>query len=63
MENARQLRDRLATLFADVTIAPLSSQDATYYRVQLGSFSNRRAAEEKARQVSQAGYAVIIMEK
>lgn len=63
MENARQLRDRLATLFADVTIAPLNSKDATYYRVQLGSFSNRRAAEDKARQVSQAGYAVIIMEK
>jgi cell division septation protein DedD len=50
-------------LFADVTIAPLNSKDATYYRVQLGSFSNRRAAEEKARQVSEAGYAVIIMEK
>jgi hypothetical protein len=31
--------------------------------VHLGTFSNRGAAEEQARQVSQAGYSVIIMEK
>jgi rare lipoprotein A len=63
MENARQLRDRLAKLFADVTIAPLQASDSTYYRVQLGTFSDRRVAEEKARQLSQAGYGVIIVEK
>jgi rare lipoprotein A len=63
MENARQLRDRAAKAFANVTIAPLQSKDTTYYRVQLGAFSNRADAEEQARQVTQAGYSVIIMEK
>jgi len=63
LENAQQLRERLAKSFADVRIAPLQSRATTYYRVHLGSFSNRAAAEEQARQVSQAGYSVVIMEK
>jgi rare lipoprotein A len=63
LENAQQLRERLAKSFADVRIAPLQSRDTTYYRVHLGSFSNRAAAEEQARHVTQAGYSVIIMEK
>ncbi|MGH7795721.1 MAG: septal ring lytic transglycosylase RlpA family protein [Candidatus Binatia bacterium] len=63
LENAQQLRDRLAQAFPEVTIAPLRSKDATYYRVHLGTFSSRIDAEEKARQVSQSGYSVIIMEK
>ena len=44
-------------------ITPLQSKDTTYYRVHLGNFSNRTAAEEMAKQISQAGYSVIIMEK
>jgi rare lipoprotein A len=63
LENAQQLRDRLAKSFTNVTIAPLQSKDLTYYRVHLGIFSNRADAEEQARQVTQAGYSVIIMEK
>jgi len=63
LENAQQLRERLVKSFADVRIAPLQSRATTYYRVHLGSFSNRAAAEEQARQVSQAGYSVVIMEK
>lgn len=63
LENAQQWRDRLAKSFADVTIALLQSKDTTYYRVQLGSFSSRTDAEERAREVSQSGYSVIIMEK
>jgi rare lipoprotein A len=63
LENARQLRDRAAAAFADVTIAPLQAKDITYYRVHLGTFSSRIDAEERARQVTQAGYSVIIMEK
>jgi peptidoglycan lytic transglycosylase len=63
LENAEQLRDRLAQSFSHVTIAPLQFKDLTYYRVQLGTFSNRGAAEEQARQLSQSGYSVIIMEK
>jgi len=63
LENAQQLRDRLAKSFSDVTIAPQRFKDVTYYRVQMGTFSDRGAAEEQARQVSQSGYSVIIMEK
>ena len=63
LENAQQLRDRIANSFTDVSIAPLQSKDATYYRVQLGSFTNRADAEARARQVAQAGYSVIVMEK
>ena len=52
-----------AKAFPDVAIAPLQSKDMTYYRVHLGTFPSRTAAEEQARQVTQAGYSVIIMEK
>ncbi|MGH7854091.1 MAG: septal ring lytic transglycosylase RlpA family protein [Candidatus Binatia bacterium] len=63
LENAQQLRDRAARSFADVAIAPLQWKDITYYRVHLGTFPSRTDAEERARQVTQAGYSVIIMEK
>lgn len=63
LENARGLRDRVAKSFSEVAIVPLQSKEGIYYRVQLGNFSNRIAAEEQARQVTQAGYPVIILEK
>ena len=63
LENAQQLRDQLLSSYADVSIIPLQAKEATYYRVQLGTFPNRTAAEARARLVQQAGYPVIIMEK
>src|SRR5262249_29300201 len=39
LQNAQSLRDRLAKSFADISIVPLSVNDATYYRVQMGNFS------------------------
>ena len=63
LENAQQFRNQVVKQFADVSITPLESNDAVYYRVQLGTFPSRHSAEEHARQVSQAGYTVIIMEK
>lgn len=63
LENAQKLRDRLAPAYNDVAIAPVQAKDATYYRVQLGTFSDRNAAEEKARQLSRAGLSAIVMEK
>jgi rare lipoprotein A len=63
IENAQQLRDRLKSSYADVAIVPLQTKDITYYRVQLGTFSDRNTAEERARQLSQSGLPVIIMEK
>jgi rare lipoprotein A len=63
LENAQKLRDRLANAYNDVAIAPLQVKDVTYYRVQLGTFSTRHTAEERARQLSQAGFPVIVTEK
>lgn len=63
LENAQQLRDRIVKSFDGATIAPLRSKDTTYYRVHLGHFTDRGAAENMARQLSQAGYLAIVMEK
>jgi rare lipoprotein A len=63
IENAQQLRDRLAKSYSDVNIVQLQGKDAIYYRVQLGTFTNRASAEEQARQLGEAGFPVIIMEK
>jgi rare lipoprotein A len=63
LENAQQLRERLAQSYADISIVPQQAQGETYYRVQLGTFPNRGAAEEQARRMAQTGLPVIIMEK
>jgi rare lipoprotein A len=63
LENARQLRDRVASKFSEVAIVPLNTSTSTFYRVQLGRFSSRSSAEEQARRVTQEGYPVVILEK
>lgn len=63
LNKAQQLRERLAERFDQVKITRLLSRDMTYYRVQLGSFSNRLEAEARARQLAQAGYDVMVLEK
>ena len=63
LQNAQQLRERLSKSFPEVAIIPLQLKELTYYRVQLGNFSNRAAAEEQARQLTQGGFSVIVMEK
>lgn len=63
LENAQQLRNQLVKLHPEVDIKPLKAADKTFYRVHLGTFSNRAAAEAQARQIAQSGYSVIIMEK
>ena len=63
LENARQLRDLVASQFSEVAIVPLNTSTSTFYRVQLGKFSTRSSAEEQARRVTQAGYPVVILEK
>lgn len=63
LENAQQVRDRLASLHTDAAIVPLVAQDAILYRVRLGTFSDRAAAEELARQVARHGFPVMVVEK
>src|SRR4051794_37176924 len=48
LENARQLRDRVAQSYSEAAIVPLQTKSGTYYRVQLGTFTDRAAAEEQA---------------
>ena len=63
-KNAQELRDRLAQSYrSSVSIVSLQVKDTTYYRVQLGTFTDRAAAEHQAREIAQAGFPVIIMEK
>jgi rare lipoprotein A len=63
LENARQLRDRVASKFSEVAIVPLNTGASTFYRVQLGQFATRSSAEEQARRVTEEGYPVVILEK
>lgn len=63
LENAQQLRDRLLKSYSDIVIVPLQSGNRAYYRVQLGTFSSRAAAEQHARELAQSGYSVMVMEK
>jgi rare lipoprotein A len=63
LENAQQLQSRLQQSYSEVAIVPLQSGNRAYYRVQLGTFPNRAAAEQQARQLAQSGYSVIVMEK
>ena len=63
IENARQLRDRLAASYPDAAIVPFQASDRTYFRVQVGTFSERAVAEEQARRVAHAGLPVLVMEK
>jgi rare lipoprotein A len=63
LENAEHLRDRLRRSFSEIAIVTTQSGNGTYYRVRMGTYATRAAAEEKARQLAQNGYSVIIMEK
>jgi rare lipoprotein A len=63
LENAQQLRDRVANSFSDVSIVPLQMKTATFYRVQVGKFSDRAVAEEQAKQLTQSGFPVMILER
>lgn len=63
LENAQQVRDRLSGSYTGVSIVPLMAQDTVFYRVRLGTFSDRATAEELARQVALQGFPVIIVEK
>jgi rare lipoprotein A len=62
LENAEQLRERLAHSHADVSIVPMKAKDR-YYRVQLGVFVNRSVAEQQAHQLSQTGLPVMVTER
>jgi len=63
IENAKRLKNELAKSYPQVSIVPFHGQDAVYYRVQLGTFADRREAEGHAHQLARKGFPIIIMEK
>lgn len=66
LENARRLKEILARSYPqlpEAAIVPVHGRDSIYYRVQLGTFSDRRAAERHAQQLARKGFPIIIMEK
>lgn len=66
LDNAQKLKEQLGKVYPqlpEVSILPVHGKDTTYYRVQLGTFSNRRDAEGHARQLARKGFPIIIMEK
>ncbi|MFQ5849413.1 MAG: septal ring lytic transglycosylase RlpA family protein [Candidatus Binatia bacterium] len=66
IENARELKDHLeksSPWVSRISIVPFQAQDGIYYRVQLGTFSNRREAEMLARRLAREGSPIIIVEK
>ena len=66
LDNAQRLKEQLLKVYSqasEVSIVPVHGKDTIYYRVQLGTFSNRRDAEGHAQQLARKGFPIIIMEK
>lgn len=63
LDNANRFRDNLSQSQVGVIVVPSQAGDARYYRVQVGTFVKRSAAEERAIQLSQTGVPAIITEK
>jgi cell division protein FtsN len=53
--------ERLAAHYDDVGIVQAEAGDSRYYRVRMGAFMNRRAAEERASRVAGFGVPVVII--
>jgi rare lipoprotein A len=65
MDKAMRLKELLNQAFppSDVSIVRFDKDGSTYYRVQAGVFTDRDAAEARARRMTEQGFSVIIMEK
>ncbi|MGH7831090.1 MAG: septal ring lytic transglycosylase RlpA family protein [Candidatus Binatia bacterium] len=66
LENAQQLKNQLMQSHSEpseISIALFHARETVYYRVQVGTFSNRNEAEGEARQLARKGFPVIIVEK
>jgi rare lipoprotein A len=59
--NAYAMRDRLAAVYPDVRIDELDAGAMRYYRVRMGRFPNREAAQARAGESAGLGLSVIIV--
>jgi rare lipoprotein A len=60
-ENAEQLRNKLAAYYPDVHIDQLEADHHRYYRVRMGAFATRSAAEARASDSARFGFPVVII--
>ncbi len=60
-QNAEQLRTRLAAYYPDVHIEQLDADHRRYYRVRMGAFTTRSAAEARASDTARFGIPVVII--
>jgi len=60
--NAEQVRDRLASAYGDVHVVDvLDAAQRRYYRVRMGAFATRSAAEARAADSTRFGLPVVIV--
>ncbi len=59
--NAEQLRSKLAAYYADVHVDRLDADHHRYYRVRMGAFASRSAAEARASDSARFGLPVVIV--
>jgi rare lipoprotein A len=60
-QHAEQVRSELAAHYNDVRIVTLDAEHHRYYRVRMGAFANREAAEARASDSAQFGLPVVII--
>jgi cell division protein FtsN len=58
---ARRMRERLIGSYSDVHVVEAVAGENRYYRVRMGAFMNRRAAQNRAARVSGLGVPVVII--
>lgn len=59
--NAERVKGRLCSRYDDVTIEKINAGSRCFFRVRMGAFDSRDAAEMRARQSSRFGYPLIIV--
>jgi cell division protein FtsN len=61
-QNAEQVQTRLASSYSDVhVVSVLDADQHRYYRVRMGAFATRSAAETRAFEASRFGLPVVII--
>jgi rare lipoprotein A len=60
-QNAEQLRSKLAAYYPDVHIDQLDADHRHYYRVRMGAFATRSAAEARASDSARFGFPAVII--
>src|SRR5271169_3792996 len=60
-QNAEQVRGKLASYYDDVHIDHLDADHRRYYRVRMGAFASRSAAETRASDSAHFGLPVVIV--